>query len=330
MTLQWPLALLLLTALPAMVGVFVSQTRRIGGREDLAAFRAGDRPGRRSRRIVFSLYLLAAGVLILALSRPEMDFGTPRYEGTVILAIDTSASMAADDVDPSRLAGATRAARDFVEGQPDSISVGLVSFSNSGALVEPPGESTERILAAIDRLEPAGPTSLAQGLFTALDEIVEEPLISPDADPDAGIDAADLGFHGSSIVLVLSDGEDTPDVEPDGPSPLTEMAEVAAALGVEVFTVGFGTEAGAVIEVEGFNLATALQEDSLVELADTTGGEYRRATSDADIRDLYDRVDRQFTTEGEPTEVTAVVALIGAALLIVAAAVSLRLFGRAP
>ena len=96
------------------------------------------------------------------------------------------------------------------------------------------------------------------------------------------------------------------------------------------FTIGFGTAGGSVVEVEGFQLATALDEASLVALADTTGGEYRLGAGDADIADLYDRVDTQFTTEGEPTEVTAVVALAGLALLVIAAVTSLRLFGRVP
>ncbi|GJM38822.1 MAG: hypothetical protein DHS20C19_21890 [Acidimicrobiales bacterium] len=324
MTLLWPSALLALLAIPAAIALSIARSRQAARREDLAALRAGDRPGRRARRIVFGLYLLATAVMIAALSRPEMEFGTPRFEGTIILAIDTSASMLADDVDPTRLGQAQQAARDFVDSQPDSIMVGLVTFSNNGAVVEPPGADRDRIIAAIDRLEPGGPTSLAQGLFAALDEIVEEPLIPADADTDTPIDTSALGFHGSSIVLVLSDGEDTSDTG------VTTMAEVASALGVEVFTVGFGTPTGAVVEVEGFQLATALNEASLIEVADTTGGEYRHAATDIDISDLYDRVDRQFTTEGERTEVTAVVALAGALLLIIAALTSMRLFGRVP
>ncbi|MEM7141531.1 MAG: VWA domain-containing protein [Actinomycetota bacterium] len=324
MTLQWPTMLFALAAIPLAVAAYVLKVRRRDARADLASLRVQDPLGRRRRHIVFGLFLLASAIMIAALSRPEATVANPRFEGTVILAIDTSASMAADDMAPTRLEAARIAAREFVEAQPGDIDVGLVSFSNNGALLEPPTDDPAPLLAAIDRLDAEGGTSLSQALFTALETIVGEPLIEAGAAPDDPIDTASLGFHGSSIVLVLSDGEDTTETE------VTTMAEVSSALGVEVFAIGFGTEAGAVIQIEDFSLATRLQEASLVELVDATGGDYRRAVDDDSITDLFDRVDTQFTTDGEPTELTAHVALAGAIVLILASLLSMRWFGRVP
>lgn len=318
MTFISPSMLLLLTLVPFLVGGYVAVVRRRSvraaetGTTMLGALSPPD--PRRRRHLTFGFFAIAITVLLIGLARPEIVIGLPRREGTVILAFDTSSSMTADDLDPTRLEAAKATARTFVEAQPSSIAVGIVTFDNGGSIIQPPTHDRFAILAAVDRIQPEGSTSLAQGIFTALDVIVEEPLSTD----------AEIGFHGSSLIIMLTDGENT-----EGADPL-EIAALASKAGVKVYTVGLGTADGAVIEIDGFTVATGLDEDTLVAIAELTGGEYSRAGDGGGIAKIYDRVDREFRIEGEKTEVTALVAALAMALLLTGAALSMTWFGRVP
>ena len=327
MTFIWPSMLFVLVLVPLLVGGYIAivreGARRAEGSDVMRL--AASTPGlRRRRRLAFGCFAVAVGVLLFGLARPEMVVGLPRLEGTVVLAFDTSSSMRADDVDPTRMEAAKSVARGFVEGQPDSIEVGVVTFNNGGAILQPPSNDRGEILDAIDRVDPEGETSLGQGLFTALDAITEERLVLETGE-SGSVSAGDMGFLGSSVIVLLSDGENT-----NAPDPL-EIAALASSVGVQVFPIGIGTPAGAVVELDGgFSVATALDEALLEQIAELTGGEYSRAVAETDLRAIYDDVDREFTREGEPTEITAVVAAVGMVLLLVGAVLSMAWFGRAP
>ena len=102
-------------------------------------------------------------ILVLALARPQSVVSVPRVEGTVILAFDVSGSMAADDLEPTRMEAAKAAARGFVERQPASMLIGVVAFSDSGFSIQAPTNDQAHVLAAIDRLAPERGTSLGRG-----------------------------------------------------------------------------------------------------------------------------------------------------------------------
>ncbi|HEX8218542.1 MAG TPA: VWA domain-containing protein, partial [Chloroflexia bacterium] len=157
MTFVWPIMLFWLALVPAFAVVYVGMQQRrqrlvsIYGNPGLVQQAAGRRVGAR-RHIPPLFFLVALVVLILAMARPQATVSLPRLEGSVILAFDVSGSMAADDLKPSRIEAAKAAAREFVQDQPSSVQIGVVTFSDSGFTAQPPTDNQDAVLAAIERL----------------------------------------------------------------------------------------------------------------------------------------------------------------------------------
>ena len=128
----------------------------------------------------------------------------------------------------------------------------------------------------------------------------------------------------SRVVVLLTDGENT-----EGPEPL-ELAQVAAEAGVRIYPVGIGSPEGAVIQIDGFNIVTQLNETSLQEIANLTNGEYFHAADADALQEIYDTIDLQLTVEGETTEITSVLAGIGALFFLFGGVLSMIWFGRLP
>jgi Ca-activated chloride channel family protein len=262
-------------------------------------------------------------LLGLAFGRPELSVGLPHMEGTVILAFDVSNSMRAEDLEPTRIDAAKSAARAFVERQPDSVEIGVVAFSDGGLVTQPPTTAKADVLAAIDRLSPLGATSLGQGLFTAINAIAGDPIaVDPAALSTSDLESLDIGYYGHGAIVLLSDGENTSD-----PDPLA-IAELASVAGVRVYPIGVGSSQGTVVDLDGFSVATALDEAVLTEIAEGTGGTYFRAEDASALAEVYDSIDLRLTTEAERTEVTAAVTGASIVLLVLGAALSLVWFGR--
>jgi Ca-activated chloride channel family protein len=327
MSLGAPWMLLSLVLVAALVGWYVWALRRRRGREaQLAA--EGLVPttaGRRSRRrnhLPFAAFVAALGILCLALARPTFSISLPVREGTVILAFDVSNSMRAKDLQPSRIDAAKAAARTFVERQPTSVKIGVVAFGDSAVTVLHPSNDKQAVLAAINRLSVSGGTSLGQGIFTSLSAIAGKPIaIHPSAlGSDAG--KADIGYYGSSAIVMLSDGENT-----SRPDPLA-VAEVASAAGVHVHTIGLGTPQGTVVDVDGFQFATALDEELLQKIAEVTDGSYHGAADSAALTSVYKTIDLHFKRVKKPREMTAAFAIAGGLLLAAASALSIAWLGR--
>jgi Ca-activated chloride channel homolog len=311
MTLQWPWALLALLAVPAIVLWYRHLARaRAARRTELAALGLVA-PATTAGRIPPALLLAALVLLLAGLARPEATVPEPRREGTVILAFDTSASMAA---------GAQAAARALVERQPPTVLVGVVAFSGSGLVTQEPTADRAAVIAAIDRLAPTGGTGLARGLQTALGAAIGMPV---QVDPQgSGVEqqGPDLGYHWSAAVVLLTDGENTGDVDP------IEVADVASSAGVKVYPVGVGSTRGTVLQVDGFQVATALNEPLLRDIAQRTGGSYGTAAEQAPV---IDGIDLAWTVQPRRIELTALVAALAALLLLASVGLSLRSTGRA-
>src|SRR5579859_4783148 len=176
MSFIWPVMLVFLVLIPIVVVLYIRmQQQRQKRAATYGSFgqvqgRSGRRPGR-SRHLPFVLFMLSLTILIVALARPQTVISIPRIEGTVILAFDVSGSMAADDLKPTRMDAAKAAAKDFVQRQPLTVQIGVVSFSDSGNAVQAPTNDQHAILDAIDRLTPQRGTSIAQGIQASLNAI---------------------------------------------------------------------------------------------------------------------------------------------------------------
>ena len=342
MSFIWPAVLVLLLVIPLGVAIYVTRERRRRARltTTLGTLRpAGSaggsggagRASRVRRRVPAALLVAGLVVLVFAMARPESVIGVPRFEGTVVLAFDVSGSMAATDMDPTRMEASKAAARQFVSRQPESIRIGVVAFSDAGFSVLVPTDDQPAVLAAIDRLGPERGTSIARGIVSSLTAIA-----ASDRDPEAGYytnrpqDPNALppilspGTFAPAAIVLLTDGENN-----QQPDPLV-AAEAAAERGVRIFPVGLGTEAGTTIEVEGFRVHSRLEEASLRQIADLTSGTYYTASDPEQLASVYDDIGTRFVIRPEATEITSFVAGAGLVLLVLGSLGSLLWLGRAP
>jgi Ca-activated chloride channel family protein len=230
--------------------------------------------------------------------------------------------MAATDLRPTRMEAAKAAARSFVEKQPSSIRVGVVAFGESGLVTQRPTTERAEVIAAIDRLAPAGGTALARGIQTSLSAIAGKTVQLDAGGSRPELTGPDLGYYGSASVILLSDGENT-----GGPDP-AEAADLASTAGVKIYPIGLGSAEGSVLEIDGFQVATALDEDALRRIASTTDGRYFAAADERALADVYDAIDLSWTVRGEQVEITGALAAVAALLLLVGAALSLTWYGR--
>jgi Ca-activated chloride channel family protein len=266
------------------------------------------------------LFVVALTLLLLGLARPQATVSVPRVSGTVILAFDVSNSMAAKDVEPTRLAAAQTAAASFVRTQPDTVNIGVVAFDQGALTTHLPTADHDETIAAINRLKVAGGTSLGQAILASLSTIVGHPVGLPN--PESEAPPADLGYWGSATIVLLSDGEDT-----GGPDAVA-AAELAAAAGVHVETVGIGTVDGTTIDVDGFQVATALNEDLLTQVAQTTTGSYHRAENAEALNQVYRSLDLRVTMQAKQVELTGAVVGLAVLLLTIGGLLMISWYGR--
>ncbi|MFY1669021.1 VWA domain-containing protein [Plantactinospora sp. WMMB334] len=325
MTFQQPLVLavaVLVTA--AATAGYVALQRRRGAA--LAAAGLGVPAGRGARwaalrrHLPYALLLAALPILLVGLARPQAEMVVPRAAGTVVLAFDVSNSMSAEDVAPNRLAAAQSAAIGFVEEQPDSVDVAVLAFGEQALLTQEPTADHTAAVAAIRRLAASGGTALGQAILVALGTITGRPVSLP-AD-GAAVTTEQLGYWPSATIVVFSDGQQT-----GGPDAVA-AAELAAAAGVRIQTVGVGTVRGATVEVDGYQLGTALDETLLTAVAQTTGGAHHPAGDEATLADTTRSLDLRLTTRTEPVELTAPFAGAALLLLTVGGLLGIRWHGR--
>ena len=328
MSFTWPWMLLGLAALPLAVAWYRRLSRRRADqRTRLAALGlvAPDVVGRPSRRrhVAPVLGLTALALLVVALARPQATVAEARREGTVILAFDVSGSMAATDLAPNRLAAAKAAARTFVERQPSTIRLGVVAFGANGLITQRPTTDRASVLSAIDRLTPQGGTAVGSGIQTSLSAIVGRTVqLVPDDSGTLEAQGQDLGYHGSAAVIMLTDGENTSE-----PDPLA-VAQLASTAGVRIFPIGLGSAAGSVLQIDGFQVATRLDEALLRQIATTTDGTYYTAADEQELAKVYGSIQPTWTVEAKRIEITALFAVAAGLLLLVGAGLSLAWFGR--
>ena len=264
----------------------------------------------------FALFVSAISVLVLSLARPELNVSLPVRSSDVVLAFDTSNSMQADDVAPTRLEVARAVARELLSDRPRQTRIAIVAFTDGGTVLQPLTGTPLKVDQALDRLQATGGTSLGEGIFAALGALTEEPIAMIDGT------IPDLGDLSNTAIVLFTDGENT------GGSDPVQMAALAADAGVRIYAVGVGTARGTVMTLDEFSIATSLDEERLTDVAEASGGRYFAAAEDPELGLIFGELERRFERQAERIEVTALAAMATIVLLMVACGLSLRWFGR--
>lgn len=336
MSFIWPSLLLTLIFVPLLVLLyFWLQRRRYSfaaryGSLGLVQDSAGSGIGMR-RHVPAMIFLAGITILLFSLARPQATVSVPKIEGTVMLTFDVSGSMAAEDLQPTRMEAAKAAARAFVEQQPSGIAVGVVVFSDGGISVQPPTDNRDETLTTIERLVPRRGTSIGNGILVALNTIAvdagDAPILNTSdlsQDPAVTPVEAPQGWYPSAVIVLFTDGENNQE-----PDPVT-AAQIAADLGVRVYTVGIGTPAGTNIEVEGMTVHTSLDETLLQFIAFETGGVYYNAGNQGELDRIYSDLEPQLSIKPEEMEMTSIFAGIGMLVFLIGGMISLLWFGHVP
>ena len=329
MTFIWPYALITLTLIPLFYWLYrrLLKQRAINAADLGPLGRIQNRSGQdlsRRKHIPPALFLIGLTFLLFSTARPEMVLDLPRIEGTVILAFDVSSSMLAKDLEPTRIDAAKAAARAFVQNQPPSVRIGVVAFSNGGFIVQAPTDNQADILAAIDRLTATGQTSLGQGIFTSLGAITDEPIPIDIEAFEQGEAAFQIESNPSAVIMLLSDGENTSNLDP-----LT-IAQAAADASIRIYPIGIGSPEGTVLDIDGFSVLTQLNEQSLEQIASLTNGTYYYAADSDALQEIYETIDLRLAIRGETTEVTAIFVGLGVLFFLIGGTLSMLWFGRIP
>lgn len=353
----WPWMLYGLVLLPALVIAYIMIQRR----RKIYAIRyssltlvkdaAGKRPSWR-RHIPPFIFLLSIAAMLLALARPFSVVTLPAQEGVVILAIDVSGSMRAQDVLPSRIEAAKTAAINFIGKQDPTTRIGVVAFSGNAALVQPPTTDHDAAVQAIERLTLGPRTGIGNAILASVDAIYEvlnqaydAPVTTPNprsptlrGAPTPTPRPVAPGYHVPAIVVLLTDGQSNAGVLP------VDAAQIAADRGVRVFTIGVGTTSGATIGGGGFGgfggfggpggggggFRTSLDENTLREVARITDAKYFYAKDETDLTAIYASLNTQLIFRTQRAEITFAFTAGAIIMLLVGATLSLMWFNRLP
>ncbi|MFN2490922.1 MAG: VWA domain-containing protein [Actinomycetota bacterium] len=282
------------------------------------------------RWLPIGLYVLALSALLLGSARPQATVLVPRQRATVVLSIDTSGSMEATDVRPTRLAAAQVAARSFLEQLPEEFQVGLVTFSERAHVLAQPTTDRTAVRDAIGSLSPQGGTAMGDALATALALNHETSGSAGSLPPSSTPDRDRTGDRRPlDAVLLLSDGFNT-----TGRIQPLEAAETARELQIPTFTIALGTPDGVVEGEDALGRPRLIRVppdyDTLREMADTTGGDYFTAPTEDDLRRIYDTLGSRIGFVKDRREVTAAFAAAALVLAGLAGGLSLAWTGRLP
>jgi Ca-activated chloride channel family protein len=316
---QAPLFLLALALVPvaAALYVFADRRRKAGAARfaspALMPAVAPLQPGAR-RHLPLVLYGAALAAVAIALARPEATVAVPEERAAVVLASDTSGSMQASDVPPSRITAVRRAALRLLDDAPDDLRVGAVAFNHSVRAIEPPRADRSDARELVAGLRPSGGTATGEGLAAALGLLTRE--------------HARPGKRPPAAVILLSDGAST-----HGRDPI-EVAREAARARVPVYTVALGTDSGT-IEVErpdGTTVTRSVPPDreAMRRIATISGARSFSADAGDQLGAVYEQLGSQVAMREEQREVTAAFAAGAGLLLLGGGAMSLRWFGRLP
>ena len=339
----WPHNLWWMLVLPLLPALYLWLLRRAGR----PAFTfsslsvAREAAGRQWRRHVPpALIFVALALLLMALARPTAPVPLPWAKSTILLAIDISRSMRVEDVKPNRMVAAQEAAKAFLSEVPPHVEVGLVTFAGSAQVAQQATIDRPSLVGAIDAIQMQLGTAIGNAIVVCLAELF----------PDHGIDLGEMTFgarrqarsldrkaertplkeitpvppgaYDSAAIILLSDGRRTTGVD------TLEAAKMAADRGVRIYVVGLGTPDGHAAMGEGMAMYLQLDEPTLRHVAQMTGGEYHHAGTAEALRSVYQNLGSRLQVSKRDTELTALLALAAAIVLVTGAGLSVLWFGR--
>jgi Ca-activated chloride channel family protein len=280
------------------------------------------------------------------MARPTATVSVPSNKATVIMAIDVSRSMCSNDIKPNRLEAAKDAAKSFIHSKIKGRQIGIVAFAGFAELIQPSTDNVRLLDTAVDSLAPARRTAIGSAILRSIDAIAEvDSRVEPSDISQAANAAPTIPEPGSQeyiphIIVLLTDGASNA-----GPFPLS-AAEQAVERGIRVYTIGFGTnssnsfmDCGAqfqenpVIDGGGFGFGFGqggggfrreIDEETLRQIADATGGEYYAAVSASELESVFQNLPTYVVTTRQATEITAFFTALAAFLAILALALSFR------
>ena len=333
MNLLWPGFLLLLVLIPIIIGVYIwmmRRRRRYAIRySSLSLVRAAlpqQSPWR--RYLPMALFLLALASLVIAMGRPVATVVVPSGQATIVLAIDISGSMCSTDIPPNRLLAAEQAALSFIRSQRSNTQIGVVVFAGFAEVIQPPTRDQDALERAIRGLNTARRTAIGSGILKSVDAIAEVDENIPPSDLGAfggtQITPVAPGTYAPHIIVLLTDGASNA-----GPWPL-DAAQQAADRGIRVYTIGFGTAEGAPFAFcdapftgnffgggsfgGGGGFRRGIDEETLIQIAELTDGEYYSATSANELDEVFKNLPTYLITKQETMEISVWFAAIGAVL----------------
>ncbi len=341
----WPDSLLLLGSIPLIVALYILILRRryrfavryssLSLVRDAALERSWVR-----RHLPFILFVIAITNLTIAIGRPIVPEALLSGRTTIILTLDISRSMCMRDIPPDRLDAAKGVALSFVQQPVIGTQVGIVAFAGFAELAQPPTTDVNLLTTTIENLTTATETAIGSAILRSLDAIAEVDksiapsqeisalaTFSPGRSPQPESSVKDYVPH---IIVLLTDGASN-----TGPSPLL-AAQQAAARGIRIYTIGFGTTKNSVMDC-GTTLAdntylspglesdsgsgsfgTAPDEATLKQIAKMTGGEFHSATSTAELQMVFQNLGTYIAMANKTVEVSVFFAALGAILAITA------------
>lgn len=271
---------------------------------------APKRPGWR-RHVAAAVFLAGIAAMVVAWARPSDEVLVPKERATVVLAIDTSLSMEAADVTPSRIEAAKTAALSFIEGLPEQINVGLVTFDGVARVRVTPTTDRRPVRSAIETLELGPATAIGEAIFAGLDAIETAPIVDVEGEPVP------------ATMVVMTDGKTTVG-RPDA-----DGAQAALAAEIPISTIAFGTDRGTIV-IDGAIQPVPVERVALREIADGTGGQFFEAESLGELESVYADIGSSIGFDTEEVEVTDRFVGYAVVLLLLSTALSLLWFQRIP
>jgi Ca-activated chloride channel family protein len=269
------------------------------------------------RHISAALMLIAVLALVVGFAKPQKTMKVPRQRGTILMIVDTSGSMAADDVSPTRLAAAQAAAKQFVAKLPSGLKIGLEQFDSTSRLLVSPTTDRVPVSSAINSLQLGGGTATGDAIFTALDAIKALPKEAN-------------GKPAAAAIVLMSDG--TPTIGRNGQSPeetVTEATAAAKQAKVPINTIAFGTPNGTVTS-QGEVVPVPADPQAMQDIAKAANGKSFTATTAGQLSSVYEQIRRSVGYDSVQRDITAWFTGLGLLLAILTAAAALFWMQRIP